>query len=107
MDTYQENFEKYQALKTYAARTGISVTALRKLADREFRNHLIQLHGDGSPLSEITGYLSAFYDLDISPQHLRKLLKITGGDTWNAAILNYRQYRHVRRQEKLISAIGD
>lgn len=106
MEPYEENFQEYLVLKIWARSTGVSISTLLRFKDRSLRSHLISLHGNGSPLAELAEYVAAFYDATVTPQQLRKILQRSDRDAWTEAAFNYRQHRHMKRQEKVISAIG-
>lgn len=107
METIHENnFKEYLILKTYAIKTGASVQEIRKLSDRTLRAHLMAVHGEGQPLSEITDYLLAFYSIFVTPQQLKKILKLTDGNEWKSSSESYQQHRLNRRHQKAISALG-
>mgnify|MGYP000883458227 CR=1 FL=1 len=106
-NAYENRFEEYLILKNLAVKTGVRVQELRKLSDRAFRAHLMTLHTEGQPLSGITHYLEAFYSITISPQQLKKIFRLTGGQEWTTAEGSYQQYRQVRRHQKLISVMSE
>lgn len=105
-DTYQKRFEEYLILKQYAAKVGASVHEVRKLSDRTLLAHLLSVHGEGHPLSEITNYLSTFYSITATPQQLKKILKLTYGDEWQTAAESYRQHRLNKRHQRAILSLG-
>jgi hypothetical protein len=107
MEAYEDSFKEFVILKGYARQTGIAITVLRRFKDKNFRGHLMTLHGNGSPLSEIIEYIDAFYGITITPQQLRKILQKAGGDAWKTAVADYTQYRVVRAQEKALLALGN
>jgi hypothetical protein len=106
MEKYSETFKEYQILKTYSRRIRVPIITLKDLGDRKFRGHLMSLHQEGRPLSELTDYLASFHNIKITPQQLRKTLQLTGGDTWKEAASSYRQHRHMKKQERIISALS-
>jgi hypothetical protein len=106
MESYNEKFEKYLILKGRARSTGVSIATLLKFKDRGLRNHLTTLYGNGEPLAELAEYVTAFYEIRVTPQQLRKILQKSDQEAWNAAADSYRQHRHMKRHEKIISAIG-
>lgn len=106
MEPYENNFQEYLILKQHSRSTGVTIGTLIHFKDRVFRCHLVALHGSGSPLSEVTEYIAAFYGTEITPQQLRKILQKSEPTAWTEAALNYRQHRTMKRNEKLISAIG-
>jgi len=106
MEPFENNFKEYLMLKTRARSTGVPVATLLRFKDRAFRNHLITLHGNGSPLSELVDYVHAFYSVNVTPQQLRKILQRSDRELWSAAVESYRQHRIVKRQERSISAQG-
>lgn len=107
MEAYEDSFKEFVILKGYARQTGIAITVLRRFKDKNFRGHLMTLHSNGSPLSEITEYIDSYYGVTITPQQLRKILKKTGGEAWETAVADYSQYRAVKAQEKALSALGN
>jgi hypothetical protein len=107
METYENNFKEFQVIKGYSRQTGVAISALRQFKDKNFRGHLMTLHGNGSPLSEIIEYIDAFYGINITPQQLRKVLQRVGGDAWTTAVADYAQHRAMKAQEKALSALGN
>jgi hypothetical protein len=106
MEPFENNHKEYLMLKTRARNTGVPVSTLLRFKDRAFRNHLIALHGNGSPLSELVDYVAAFYSVEVTPQQLRKILQRSDRETWDAAVVDYRQHRIVKRQERALGAQG-
>lgn len=106
MEPFENNFKEYLMLKTRARSTGVPVATLLPFKDRAFRNHLITLHGNGSPLSELVDYVFAIYSVDVTPQQLRKILQRSDRETWDAAVDSYRQHRIVKRQERALGTQG-
>jgi hypothetical protein len=106
MARYEENFEEYLILKARARSTGVSIAALLRFKDRDLRTHLTALHGSGRPLAELADYIATFYQIQITPQQLRRVLQKSDQAAFNAAADSYRQHRHMKKHEKIISAIG-
>jgi hypothetical protein len=106
MEHYEENFQEYLVLKNRARSVGVPLVTLFQFKDRLLRQHLTDLHADGSPLTELAEYVAAFYCITVTPQQLRKILQKTDTDIWTTASDSYRQHRHMKRQEAIISAIG-
>ncbi len=106
MEHYEENFQEYLVLKNRARSVGVPLVTLFQFKDRTLRQHLTELHANGSPLSELADYTAAFYSISVTPQQLRKILQKSDRDTWITASESYRQHRHMKRQEAIISAIG-
>jgi len=106
MEAYDNNFKEYLILKSYARKTEVPISTLRRLKDRNLRSHFLALHSNGSPLSEISEYISAFYDVDVTPQQLRKILQRTDQEAWKTAADSYRQHRDMKKQERIISALA-
>lgn len=106
METYSDNFKEFQILKGYTRQTGVSIPILQRFKDKDFRSHLINLHSNGSPLSEITEYIASFYSLEMTPQQLRKVLQKVNGEVWKTANNDYRQHRAVKQQERALTALG-
>ncbi len=106
MEAYKNNYQEYLKLADLARKTGISVSQIRKLKCRKLRQHLASIHGDGRPLSMVTGYLVTYYDVDISPQEFKKIMKYLDKATWEDAACNYRQHRDVKRAEQLLNTKG-
>ncbi|KAB2892283.1 MAG: hypothetical protein F9K32_00845 [Desulfobulbaceae bacterium] len=106
MEPFDQNFKEYLILKNISRSAKVSISTLRRLKDRQLRAHLLALHGSGSPLSELSEYIAAFYDVDVTPPQLRKVLQRTDQEAWKNAADSYRQHRDMKRQEKIISALG-
>jgi hypothetical protein len=106
MGSYEENFEKYLVIKERARRTGVPIATLLRFNDPGLRTHLTTLHSSGEPLAGLVEYLDTFYQISVSPQQLRKILK-TDKDGWIAASESYRQHRQMKQHEKVISSIGE
>jgi len=106
METYKNHFAEYLMLKTRARRIGVPVVTLLRFKERMFRHHLITLHGNGSPLSELVDYVAAFYGVEVTPQQLRKILQRSDREPWDAAVDSYRQHRSVKQQERITRAPG-
>lgn len=106
MASYEEDFEEYLTLKRRARGAGVSIATLLRFKDGELRNHLTALHGSGRPLAELVEYIAAFYDIDVTPQQLRKILRKSDEEAWTTAANSYRQHRDMKKHEKLISSIG-
>jgi hypothetical protein len=106
MASYEENFQEYLILKARARSTGVSIAALLRFKDREFRTHLITLHGNGEPLAELAEYVAALYEITVTPQQLRKILQKSDRVAWTTAAESYRQHRHMKRNQAVLSAIG-
>ncbi len=82
------------------------MATLLQFKDRALRQHLTELRATGSPLSELADYIAAFYGIMATPQQMRKILQKSDRDAWVTASESYRQHRHMKRQEAIISAIG-
>jgi hypothetical protein len=106
MEAYKNNFTEYLMLKTRARRIGVPVATLLRFKERMFRLHLISLHGNGSPLSELVDYVAAFYSVEVTPQQLRKILQRSDREHWDAAVDSYRQHRSRKQQERTTSTQG-
>ena len=106
METFDQNYKEYLILKNISRSAEVPISTLRKMKDRQLRAHLLVLHSNGSPLSELSAYITAFYDIIVKPQELRKVLQRTDLDAWKTAADSYRQHRDMKRQEKIISALG-
>jgi hypothetical protein len=106
MEPFDQNYKEHLILKNISRSTKVPIPTLRRLKDRQLRAHLLALHSNGSPLSELSDYISAFYDVVVTPQQLRKVLQRTDQEAWKTAADSYRQHRDMKRQEKIISALG-
>lgn len=106
MEKYENNFKEYQVLKQRARTTGVPVTVLIEFKDRALRNHLISLHSNGSPLSELAEYVAVFYEVALSPQTLRKILQRCDREAWAAAAESYQNHRQAKQQGSRQSAQG-
>lgn len=106
MASYQENFEEYLILKGRARSAGVPITTLLQFKDRDFRTHLTALHSNGEPLTDLVEYVAAFYGVVVTPQQLRRILQKSDRDAWTKASESYRQHRNMKRNERIISAIG-
>jgi len=106
MEPLENNFQEFRLLKSRARSVGVPITVLLKFKDRALRHHLVTLHGNGSPLSELVEYVAAFYGVEVTPQQLRKILQRSDRETWDAAVDSYRQTRFVKRQERSNGAQG-
>lgn len=106
MGSYEENFEEYLTLKGRARSTGVPMMTLLRFKDRDLRTHLTTLYGNGEPLAELAYYIATFYQIQITPQQLRRVLQKSDQEAWNTAANSYRQHRDMRRHEKIISSIG-
>jgi len=94
MEAYEKNFQEFRVLKQRARGVGVPIALLIRFKERVFRNHLLALHGNGSPLSELTEYVLAFYGVEVTPQQLRKILQRIEREAWTAAADNYRKHRN-------------
>ena len=106
MESYNENFEEYLVLKGRTRGTGVSIATLLRFKDREFRTHLITLHGNGEPLAELAEYVATFYHIEVTPQQLRRVLQKSDQEAWKTAAESYRQHRQMKRHQAVLSAIG-
>ncbi len=106
MESFDQNYKEYLILKNISRSAEVPISTLRRLKDRQLRAHLLALHNNGSPLSELSEYIVAFYDVDVTPQQLRKVLQRTDQEAWKTASDSYRQHRDMKKQEKIISALG-
>ena len=106
MEPFDQNFKEYLILKSISRSAEVSIPTLRRLKDRQLRGHLLALHSNGSPLSELSAYIAAFYDAEVTPQQLRKILQRTDQESWKTAADSYRQHRDMKKQERIISALG-
>ncbi len=106
MASYEENFEEYLTLKGRARGAGVSIATLLRFKDGEFRNHLTALHGNGRPLAELVDYVAAFYQIEVTPQQLRRVLQKSDHEAWKVAAESYRQHRDMKRHQAVLSAIG-
>ena len=106
MEPFDQNYKEYLILKNLSRSTEVPITTLRRLKDRQLRAHLLTLHSNGSPLSELSDYIGAYYDIVVTPQQLRKVLQRTDQEAWKTAANDYRQHREIKKQEKIISALG-
>lgn len=103
---FEKRYQEYLKVKSRARGLGMPMSILLRFKERSFRHHLITLHGNGSPLSDLTQYLGAMYGIEIQPQQLRKILQRSDKEAWDAAVMDYRQYRAVKQQERAILALG-
>ena len=106
MASYEENFEEYLTLKGRARGAGVSIATLLRFKDGELRNHLTALHGSGRPLAELVEYIAAFYQVEVTPQQLRRVLHKSDQEAWKVAAESYRQHRDMKRHQAVLSAIG-
>lgn len=106
MADHEKNFQEFRLLKGRARATGVEIATLLKFRERMFRSHLISQYGKGSPLSELSEYLQAFYGIDVTPQHLRKILSRSDREAWDAAAESYYNLRQAKQQERLNSTQG-
>ena len=107
MAAYEEKFKEYQVLKQRSRNTNVPITVLIKFKERAFRAHLISLHSNGSPLSELSEYVAIFYGVvGLTPQQLRKILQRCDREAWDAAANSYQNHRQAKAQERINSAQG-
>lgn len=106
MEPFESNFQEFRVLKQRARSVGVPITTLFRFKDRAFRHHLITLHGNGSPLSELADYVAAFYSVEVTPQQLRKILQRSDREAWSAVVSSYQQHRLASKLERLPATKG-
>lgn len=106
MEPLEKNFQEFRLLKSRARSVGVPITILLKFKDRALRHHLVTLHGNGSPLSELVEYVAAFYGVEVTPQQLRKILQRSDREVWTAITDSYRQHRQMKKHENDLTAKG-